>query len=160
VAATHRQLSAAARDGNFREDLLHRLLVGSIDLPALRERAEDIDLLSAEFLRRDNEALGCNILGLNHAARDELHAASWPGNVRELEHTLRRAVAMTREGILQPGDLGLAAGGSDAATPPGLVRAAWEERIRRGDAPGDALLAIRLELESLENEWRKSEAKK
>ena len=95
VAATHRDLVADVVAGRFREDLFHRLAVGIIRLPPLRERTGDLDVLIDLFLRafnddaRDRPEAQQKVLSM--PARKRLHAHEWPGNVRELQHTLLRA---------------------------------------------------------------------
>ena len=106
VAATHRDLRAAARDGTFREDLLYRLDVVTIRLPALRERREDIPLLAEHFLRKMHEEKGLPACHLTPEAAEALRAHDWPGNVRELRNVLERAVLLCEEaGVLQRCDL-------------------------------------------------------
>ena len=78
----------------FREDLYYRLSVIPIELPALRERHEDIPLLAREFLQRFSKAMGKNIEGIEPEAMRRLEVYEWPGNVRELENTIERAVAL------------------------------------------------------------------
>ncbi len=93
VAATHRDLRAAIRQGQFREDLFYRLNVVPIRLPPLRERAEDIGDLARHFLDR---ALADGLPGktLDQGAVDALALYRWPGNVRELENLMRRLAAL------------------------------------------------------------------
>ena len=93
VAATHRDLRTAIRQGQFREDLFYRLNVVPIRLPPLRERAEDIPLLARHFLERAH-ADGLPLKSLDQAAVDRLKGYSWPGNVRELENLMRRLAAL------------------------------------------------------------------
>jgi two-component system response regulator HydG len=97
VAATHRDLRARARDGAFREDLLYRLDVVSVDLPALRYRREDIPELAAHFLRAARERHpGAAAERLSAEAMQRLIDHAWPGNVRELAHAMERAVLLGR----------------------------------------------------------------
>jgi len=95
VAATHRDLVADVAAGRFREDLFHRLAVGIIRLPPLRERTGDLDVLIDLFLRAFNDDARYRPEAqqkvLSTPARKRLHAHEWPGNVRELQHTLLRA---------------------------------------------------------------------
>ncbi len=93
VAATHRDLRAAIRQGQFREDLFYRLNVVPIRLPPLRERAEDIGDLARHFLDRA-QADGLPAKTLDHGAVDALALYRWPGNVRELENLMRRLAAL------------------------------------------------------------------
>jgi two-component system nitrogen regulation response regulator GlnG len=93
IAATHRDLRSAIRQGQFREDLFYRLNVVPIRLPALRERVEDIPLLARHFLERaHNEGLPAKTL--DQGAVEQLKRYSWPGNVREMENLMRRLAAL------------------------------------------------------------------
>ena len=91
VAATHKDLQLAVNQGHFRLDLYYRLSVFPIHLPALRERGNDVELLSRHFLLIANTEYGknlyCGPVALRHLARYE-----WPGNIRQLENVLRRLV--------------------------------------------------------------------
>ena len=93
IAATHRDLRNAIRQGQFREDLYYRLNVVPIRLPPLRERLEDIPLLARHFLERaQDDGLPAKVL--DQGAVDELKRYSWPGNVREVENVMRRLAAL------------------------------------------------------------------
>jgi DNA-binding NtrC family response regulator len=102
VAATNRDLAEALRAGEFRQDLYYRINTITVQLPALRERREDIGLLARHFLEL-NAAYGAKRLG--GAALVCLEAYAWPGNVRELQHAVERAVILTKGEEIQPGDL-------------------------------------------------------
>lgn len=95
IAATHRDLAAEVASGRFREDLFHRLAVGILRLPPLRQRSGDLDVLVDNFLVEINTDAAGRPEGqakeLMPEARQALHAHDWPGNVRELYHTLLRA---------------------------------------------------------------------
>ncbi|MGH7043706.1 MAG: nitrogen regulation protein NR(I) [Acetobacteraceae bacterium] len=93
VAATHRDLRAAIRQGLFREDLFYRLNVVPIRLPPLRERLDDIPPLARHFLDRAR-ADGLAAKSLDGTALNRLKRHSWPGNVRELENLMRRLAAL------------------------------------------------------------------
>jgi two-component system nitrogen regulation response regulator GlnG len=93
VAATHRDLRQAIRQGLFREDLFYRLNVVPIRLPPLRERPEDVGLLARHFLERA-AASGLPAKVLDAGAVERLRRHSWPGNVRELENLMRRLAAL------------------------------------------------------------------
>ena len=90
IAATHRDLRNAIRQGQFREDLFYRLNVVPIRLPPLRERVEDIQVLARHFLERARDD-GLPGKTLNPSAVEQLKRYGWPGNVRELENLMRRA---------------------------------------------------------------------
>jgi len=96
IAATHRDLRTAIRQGAFREDLFYRLNVVPIRLPPLRERVEDIALLARHFLDRARDD-GLPNKNLDQGAIDRLKQHPWPGNVRELENLMRRLAALCPE---------------------------------------------------------------
>jgi two-component system nitrogen regulation response regulator GlnG len=96
VAATHRDLRSAIRQGAFREDLFYRLNVVPVRLPPLRERTEDIAPLARHFLDRARGD-GLPAKSLDQGALDRLRQYSWPGNVRELENLMRRLAALCPE---------------------------------------------------------------
>lgn len=100
VAATHRNLSQMIEDGMFREDLMYRLKILTIEVPPLRDRLEDIKLLIPYLLSNINKKLGKSIKGMTDDAYFKLEMHSWPGNVRELENTLTRACALNRTEII------------------------------------------------------------
>ncbi len=111
IAATNRDLETAVEDGRFREDLFYRLNVIRIDVPPLRERADDIPTLVEHFLARFNAKFGRNVQGVSDDALMRLQAYAWPGNVRELRNVLERAVIMEADDMLLgthlPRDMGL-----------------------------------------------------
>ena len=89
IAATHRNLDAAISNGSFREDLFYRLNVFPIEMPSLRERIEDLEVLVSEFLA-ENEKAGRPSLRILPRAMEALRAYGWPGNVRELGNLIER----------------------------------------------------------------------
>ena len=105
VVATNADLAAAVKSGRFREDLFYRLNVIAIDLPPLRERPEDIELLADHFARRYALKNDKPIAGFTDAARTALRRYRWPGNVRELENVVERAVVLTRSDAIDAEDL-------------------------------------------------------
>lgn len=106
VAATHRDLDAAVADGSFREDLLYRLRVVPLHIPALRERQEDIPVLAEHFVYRYAEDLATGQRFLSDSAHAALARHGWPGNVRELENAIKRALVMATGDLLTPDDFG------------------------------------------------------
>ena len=94
IAATNKDFEKEIAEGRFREDLYYRLSVIPIQLPALRERREDIPLLARHFLERFRKTMEKPIEGISPEAMSKLEAYDWPGNVRELENTMERAVAL------------------------------------------------------------------
>jgi len=105
VAATNVDLERACAEGKFREDLLYRLNVLHIALPALRERRDDIPLLMEHFVRLACERMRRELLGVSPEALDVAMMYDWPGNVRELENSLERAVLLCAGSEIVPADL-------------------------------------------------------
>jgi len=105
VAATHVELAAAVRRGEFREDLYYRLNVMPIELPPLRARGEDIVPLAEHFLARFKREYDVPALELSAAARRALTERAWPGNVRELRNTIERAVLLADGTTLEAADM-------------------------------------------------------
>jgi two-component system response regulator AtoC len=100
ITATNRDLRQLVSEGKFLEDLFYRLNVIPIEMPPLRERREDIPVLTEHFVRRFAERTGKRIDGVDEKAMTELTRYEWPGNVRELENTIERAVVLTIEPLL------------------------------------------------------------
>ena len=94
VAASHRDLAVQVAEGSFRDDLYYRLNVVRIDLPPLREREGDIELLSHHFVRQFADEYGKPISGISSAGMAQLRRFDWPGNIRELRNAMERAVAL------------------------------------------------------------------
>jgi two-component system response regulator PilR (NtrC family) len=94
IAATNKDFEKEIAEGRFREDLYYRLSVIPIQLPALRERRDDIPLLAMYFLERFRKAMEKPIEGISPEAMRRLESYDWQGNVRELENTMERAVAL------------------------------------------------------------------
>ena len=102
IAATNKVLLSEVAFGRFREDLYYRLQVVALNIPALRERAEDIGLLSAHFMARFNRIYHRSIRGLSPEAARIFAAYPWPGNVRELENLLERIFILEDEDEVLP----------------------------------------------------------
>ncbi len=105
VAATNRDLEEEVRRGSFREDLYYRLNVIAIKLPSLRQRLEDVPLLAEHFLSIYTARNNKDVTSMTPEVMDLLTSYHWPGNVRELENVIERAVVLTREKAIIPGDL-------------------------------------------------------
>jgi DNA-binding NtrC family response regulator len=105
LAATNKNLQKAITDGELREDLYYRLAVVEIDLPPLRERSQDIQLLANEFLGRFAQQNGKTITGFDDAAWAWIMGYHWPGNVRELKNAVERAVIMSRGSTIGTEDI-------------------------------------------------------
>jgi two-component system response regulator PilR (NtrC family) len=105
VSATHQDLAALVASGRFRQDLYYRLNVIELRVPALRERLDDIGMLTESILRKIAERTGTAAARLSPAAIDALRRHRFPGNVRELENILERAVALAGDDVLMADDL-------------------------------------------------------
>jgi two-component system response regulator AtoC len=97
IAATAVNLAEAVKEGSFREDLYYRINVLLIDVPALRQRKEDVPLLLNHFVERFNRRLGKDIKGIRPEAMQVLINYPWPGNVRELENVIERTMVLTEQ---------------------------------------------------------------
>src|SRR5207253_10610554 len=119
-------LVEAVREGGFREDLLFRLNVVNLKIPALRERPADVLELAQHFIKKYSEANGVAARPLSAEARRALVLNRWPGNVRELENTIHRAVLLAAgdeigiDGIVTPDGVRL----DQAKSPPAVMHAA------------------------------------
>jgi two-component system nitrogen regulation response regulator GlnG len=102
IASTHRNLKARAAEEKFRSDLYYRLSVFTIHLPPLRERGEDLQLLTRQFVRQYSRELGREIREIAPEALERLRAWTWPGNVRELQSVLKQALLNARGAVLLP----------------------------------------------------------
>jgi two-component system response regulator HydG len=121
LGATHVDLAAAVRRGEFREDLFYRLNVVTLTLPPLREREGDVELLAETFVARLATSYGLPVPALGPEARTMLRSHPWPGNVRELRNAIERALVLSPSGTLraeelQPAPTRVAPGGAPAGT--------------------------------------------
>jgi DNA-binding NtrC family response regulator len=141
VAATNQKLDVAIREKRFREDLFFRLNVIPIELPALRERREDVPLLVAHFLRRAAEEKKLGPCTFAPEAMERLGQHEWPGNVRELENLVERCVVLRGQGEIAledlPAELRRGGDGSDAREAPaasGDLDRSYHELVSRYEA--------------------------
>jgi DNA-binding NtrC family response regulator len=139
IAATNRNLASDVAQGRFRADLFYRINVVPIELPALRERREDVRRLAEHFLAKARSEAGRGPTRLARDAIAALERYAWPGNVRELENAIERAVALAEGEVLEPRDL-----------PRAIVRASELEAL------GDSLRQGRLGLEDAVGELEKA----
>lgn len=137
IAATHQDLAALARAGRFRDDLLHRLNVVRIRVPALRERAGDIPALLDHFLAAAARELGVEAKRLSAAAEHRLLAHDWPGNVRELRNLCRRLTALAPGREITAVDLD-----EDIAPSPAQTATHWLETYFAQPGEGVGLRAV------------------
>ncbi|HFD4144772.1 sigma-54-dependent response regulator transcription factor AlgB [Pseudomonas aeruginosa] len=117
LAATNRDLGAMVAQGQFREDLLYRLNVIVLNLPPLRERAEDILGLAERFLARFVKDYGRPARGFSEAAREAMRQYPWPGNVRELRNVIERASIICNQELVDVDHLGFGAAQSASSAP-------------------------------------------
>jgi transcriptional regulator with PAS, ATPase and Fis domain len=105
IAATNSDLEKIMEEKKFREDLYYRLNVVPIIIPPLRERIEDIGVLTDHFVQKYAQKNKRDIMGLSDSARQLLIDHEWPGNVRELENAIENAIIMCETNTVQPEDL-------------------------------------------------------
>jgi transcriptional regulator with PAS, ATPase and Fis domain len=102
IAATNKNLDTLVREGSFRKDLYYRLKVMVIEMPPLRERVEDILLLSNLFIEENNREHTKTIKGFSEEAKKLMTQYQWPGNVRELKNVIERAMILTDQEFVTP----------------------------------------------------------
>jgi len=120
IAATHRDLRALSAEGGggkFRADLYYRLSVFSVQLPALRDRGEDLPMLVRHYLRRFSRELGREVQDISPEAMERLRNHSWPGNIRELQSVLKQALLQAHGSVLVPSFLPDLSAGPAASAP-------------------------------------------
>ena len=143
VAATNRNLKQRVAERQFREDLFFRLSVFPIQIPPLRERANDVIILARHFVDRFCRDLNKPALTLSPSALDELQSYPWPGNVRELQNCIERAVILCDDETIHPRHLNLTFRQPAVAQP---AASPWEA-IDLSGTLGDALRRVTLEVE-------------
>lgn len=102
IAATNKDLESLVREGQFRKDLYYRLKVMVVEMPPLRDRVEDILLLSNFFIEENNRELGKNLKGLSEEAKKLMCQYHWPGNVRELRNVIERGMILADQEFITP----------------------------------------------------------
>jgi DNA-binding NtrC family response regulator len=128
IAATHQPMEELVREGRFREDLYFRLKVVEIQVPPLRDRIDDVEVLTEALLVRIRKETGRNVRRISDEAMRELKEHLWPGNVRELENALMRAAILARGTIIGPDHLVL---GQEENLEDLSLAAAVERHVRR-----------------------------
>ncbi|MBI4395558.1 MAG: sigma-54-dependent Fis family transcriptional regulator [Elusimicrobia bacterium] len=118
VSATHRDLPREVEQGKFREDLYYRLAVVPIHIPPLRDRKEDIPLLTEHFLKKQQERTRRENLSFSPSAMKALLEYRWPGNVRELENAVEHAATLSTESLIGPESLPAALRKAETSPPP------------------------------------------
>ncbi len=104
ICATNLSISEMAANNQFRQDLLYRINTVEVHIPPLRERFEDIPLLTEHFVNIYSKKYNKSIKSISQATYNKLEKYRWPGNVRELQHSVERAIIMSDSHVLQPGD--------------------------------------------------------
>ncbi|HEX7732742.1 MAG TPA: sigma-54 dependent transcriptional regulator [Rhodanobacter sp.] len=117
MAATHLDLEHAVAAGRFREDLYYRLNVLRLQIPPLRARGDDVDLLAQRFLERFRERQACTARGFESAALRAMREYPWPGNVRELRNRVQRAAVMAEGALISAADLALPVDARECGAP-------------------------------------------
>lgn len=131
IAATHIDLEKACREGRFREDLYYRLHVLKINLPPLRERGEDIALLTQYFFKRFAKDYSSRLKGVSPAAMEAIYAYTWPGNVRELINKIKSAILMSDGPYIEPVDLQIPGGARTISRQTGKTLREIKEAVER-----------------------------
>jgi len=131
ITATNKDIDVLVAEGRFREDLYYRINVVNIKLPALKERKEDIPLLTECLTRRHSNQIGKDIHGVTAKFQERLMDYDWPGNVRELENVIRKAIAFTKTPYLTSYDLDIhLKPARDAAPEPASYQDSLRESVR------------------------------
>jgi len=146
IAATNRDLEAAIREGRFREDLYYRLNVVTLNMPPLRERPGDVELLADYFLSRFAQDMGVRDPGISPEARPLLAAYPWPGNVRELANAMEKCLIFSRGRTISPEDVAERVTGQRPrqASPLGEIDEAIRDWARRALSQGGQNLLAQL----------------
>jgi len=159
IAATNRDLSTAVAEGRFREDLFYRINVFDIRIPPLRERREDLMLLTDRFLNECAQAIGRVPAGLTAEAKDALLAYRWPGNIRELRNVIERATILCEDGRIHVHHLSsdvITGAGLSHADDLGTVERQAIERVMLDTKGNKALAARKLGISRTQLYWRLS----
>jgi DNA-binding NtrC family response regulator len=143
VAATNRNLKQRVAERQFREDLYFRLSVFPIQIPPLRERADDVLMLARHFVEKFCRDLNKNALTLAPGAIDELRSYQWPGNVRELQNCIERSVILTEGDTIHARHLNLS---FRQAAPAAAAVSPWEQ-IDLSGTLSDAVRRVTEEVE-------------
>jgi DNA-binding NtrC family response regulator len=143
VAATNRGLKQRVAERQFREDLYFRLSVFPIQIPPLRDRADDVIILARNFVDKFCREMNKPLLTMTPAALDELRAYKWPGNVRELQNCIERAVILTEGDSIHPRHLNLSSRPGPTMT---ATSSPWDQIDLSGNM-GDVLRRVTAEVE-------------
>jgi two-component system response regulator AtoC len=157
IAATNKDLETLVREGTFRKDLYYRLKVVVVEMPPLRERPEDILLLSNLFVEENNREHGKSVKGLTGEARKLMTQYHWPGNVRELRNVVERAMILTDQETINheqlPFELRNREGYADGAANPAPLESSEDFSL-------EAMEKVHISRVLKKLEWNKSKAAK
>lgn len=152
VAATNENIEKAISEGRFRQDLYHRINEFALEVPALRERIEDFEELTAFFIDQANQELGKNVKGISDEAMRVMKMQTWNGNLREMRNVVRRCVLFTESDKIELDDLPVFAQAAQSLAPnnmeddfalrPGDEKEQIESALRK--ARGNKTVAARL----------------
>ncbi len=129
ICATNKKLESMVHEGLFREDLLYRINTIQIEVPPLRERGNDILVLTDFFLKKYSSKYSKPSLKINQQAQDKLLKYSWPGNIRELQHTIEKAVILSEGNVLKADDFFMKQVFSDRTNETELTLEEMEKRM-------------------------------
>jgi formate hydrogenlyase transcriptional activator len=167
LAATHHDLEALVADGKFRQDLLYRLSVVPIQMPSLRERADDIPLLVDYFIGRFGKRAGKEFRTIDKKTVELFKADEWPGNVRELQNVIERAVILSEGDIFSVDETWLKRQPSQSAGPTTalnkalhrqekeMIEAALAETGGRVSGPSGAAAKLRIPTRTLDSKIKR-----
>jgi len=165
IAATNRDLPAAVAAGTFRQDLFYRLNVFPVDVPPLRDRAEDIPLLVEYFVGRFAKDAGKNIRHIGKQTLEQLQSCRWPGNIRELQNVVERAVILSETDTFVVDESWLTGESEDSSLKRGLsaledrevemIEAALAETHGRISGPSGAAAKLGIARQTLESKIRR-----
>ena len=140
IAATNKNLKDAIANNRFREDLYYRLNTVSIEMPALRERKEDVLPLANFFVKKYGDELKKNIVGFSPQAAKYLTRHNWPGNIRELQNAIERAVLMAESNLIETEDLSLNSSSAESSSADALKIKIPPSGIKLDDLERDTIL--------------------
>jgi Nif-specific regulatory protein len=157
IAATNKDLEAMVKEGLFRKDLYYRLKVMVVEMPPLRDRLEDILLLSNLFIEENNKEYNKKIKGLSEETKKLMTQYSWPGNVRELRNVIERAMILTEQETISPKHLPFELKQTEKNAPVDTEQELFEIT---GDMSLERMEKIHLSKVLRKLEWNKSKASK
>jgi transcriptional regulator with PAS, ATPase and Fis domain len=157
IAATNKDLESMVKEGLFRKDLYYRLKVMVVEMPPIRDRLEDILLLSNLFIEENNREYNKNIKGFSDEGKKLMIQYRWPGNVRELRNVIERAMILTDQEVITPKHLPFELKHTERAVSGNIEP---EETELTSDMSLDNMERIHLSKVLKKLEWNKSKASK